>query len=246
MTKRPLMFFISIIVMAFLFCPALAANAATTTKTLDENTRIMPPGFMAIHAENVPEFKKGTTVVLNEYGEILEGTLTYARYLPCIGGPFHYGYESWEVIEAVPKIIRFNNDSRVYFNDKGEVVRGTISGYKLAAPIGSTSFVILNDNSEMSFYEDGKLATCTLGAKTYLRPIGWQQLRTGSGDKTTFPGFVEFAKATAISLNNKGEVIKGTLSQDTKLRSPTGNIRVYEAGSTVAFDSNGAVVNVSK
>lgn len=48
-----------------------------------------------------------------------------------------------------------------------------------------------------------------------------------------------------LELNDKGEVIKGTLNNNTKLPSPDG-IRLYTAGTTVEFDGNGVVVKATK
>ena len=77
---------------------------------------------------------------------------------------------------------------------------------------------------------------------TYLRPVGWQ--RTNALTKHT-SGFVKFNDKTIIEFNDKGEVTKGVLSQETKLLSPTG-ITIYEKGTTVEFDDNGLVVKATK
>ena len=236
-----------IILMAFIFFGYSAgAFAATTTKTLDNNTRITPPGTSSINWASIPEFKKGTVVTLNENGEVIEGTLSSAVFLQCVGeGKFYYRYYFDCVYPN--RIIRFKEGCKVTFNDKGEVVKGTVAGALLSIPIDNRNYISLRDETEIIFHDNGIPAICTLDFDTYLRPIGWQKnLTAGYTDKINCPGFIEFKGGTQIQLNDIGEATKGTLNKDTKLISPTGSIKVYEAGTTVEFDDKGVVVKASK
>ena len=80
-------------------------------------------------------------------------------------------------------------------------------------------------DAEVSFHKNGMLATCTLGSDSYLRPVGWQQILTENyTNSTACAGFVEFKVGKTIVLNEKGEVVKGTLNKDTKLLSEDGII----------------------
>ena len=75
-----------------------------------------------------------------------------------------------------------------------------------------------------------------------MRPAGWLQNKTLSDN---ISGFVLFKEGKTIELNDKGEVTKGTLNQETKLLSSDGTIKVYEADTTVEFNNTGMVVNAS-
>jgi hypothetical protein len=98
------------------------------------------------------------------------------------------------------------------------------------------------------------LATCTLAVNTYLRPVGWQQILTENyTNSMACSGLVEFSAKKQIMLNEKGEVVKGTLNKDTTLlttasmlRPDSSDKKVYEAGTTVEFDDKGLVVKASK
>jgi hypothetical protein len=75
--------------------------------------------------------------------------------------------------------------------------------------------------------------------------VGWSQILTKNyTNSTACSGLVEFKGKKPIELNEKGEVVKGTLKNDTKLLlAPDGSsTKVYEAGTTVEFDNKGVVV----
>ncbi|MDT8901596.1 hypothetical protein [Anaeroselena agilis] len=237
-------------VMAFIiFGLSACAAAAPSTRTLDEDTLITPPGVIAAHGDWGIKFKKGTVVTLNENGEVLEGTLASSVRLPCVaGGPFYYTWIPYGGIELKPnRLLDFKAGTRVTFNGKGEVIKGTVTGNFIEIPVSQTDYIRLSDNTEVSFHENGMIATCTLNYKTYLRPVGWRQIMNVNNTSTELlPGLVQFRKETRLVLNDKCEVIKGTLNKDTKLLSPSGYIKVYEAGTTVEFDDKGVVVKAAK
>ncbi|MBP2652018.1 MAG: hypothetical protein H6Q74_2843 [Firmicutes bacterium] len=222
-------------------------NAATTTKTLVNDTRIVPPGRISVIG--IPEFKKGTTVILNEKGEVMEGTLTSYTDLPCVGGaPFYYGSYFANDQSLIPnRILNFKPGTKVTFNEKGEVTKGTINGAFVFIPIDLVNTVWVQDGTEVSFHENGVLSTGILHTSTYFRPLGWVKfINENNSENLIAPGFVLFKGGAQIAINDKGEVIKGTLNNDTKLISSSGNIKVYEAGTTVEFDDNGVVVKAIK
>jgi hypothetical protein len=115
------------------------ANAALITKTLDEDTKLIPSGSSAVI--QMPIFKKGTTVTLNEQGEVVEGTLANDPWLSCVTLQFdedgrHYFYRYGYV---------FRDGSKVTFNNKGEVIKGTFSHnhlIKITVPVNGRDFVI--------------------------------------------------------------------------------------------------------
>jgi hypothetical protein len=99
--------------------------------------------------------------------------------------------------------------------------------------------------TEVSLHENGILARGTIDAygSKYFHPLGWQQINSSTDNPG---GFVQFKEETVIEMNDKGEVLKGTLLKDTKLPSPLGIIKVYEAGTTVEFDEQGVVTKATK
>jgi hypothetical protein len=222
-----------------LFCAS--ASATTITKMLEEDTKLVPPGLMAVNS--IPVFKKGTMVTLNENGEVIEGTLASDPWLNCVSLLYEENGRRYFIQYGYV----FREGTKVLFNNKGEVVKGTFSHnhqIQIAVPINSRSKIVLRPLTEVSFHPNGVLAqgTIDLYAKTYLRPVGWQQINNSDNPG----GFVQFGDGTVIELNDKGEVTKGTLNKDTKLLSPDGNIKVYEAGTNVEFGVDGRVLKVSK
>jgi hypothetical protein len=240
------------------------AEAAQVAMTLAENTRITPPGVIVAMRGEIPMFKKGTTVTLNEYGEVLEGTLAEGISLP---------YETGKAQEAVKpsytptvpmyvpmyietgpryRVLRFKGDTRIVFNDRGEVVFGTIDGANQSIMLNYSNHISVADG-EISFHRNGMLASCTLNDDSYLRPVGWQELlKDNFRDGTACPGYVEFVGRKPVKLNEKGEVLMGTLHNDTKLpgfnkfASDVIAKKVYEAGTEVEFDGKGVVVKATK
>jgi len=213
--------------------------AATITKTLDKDTKIMPPGV--ISSDDPPTFRKGTTVTLNEYGEVIEGTLAYDVILNCVpreydenGRHYYNPYAGW-----------FNKGTKVIFDNRGKVIKGTtvysLTLGSLCVPLNSNSWLGIKKGTEVTFHQNGMLASGTIGENTYFRFIGWQKLLENS-----VAGFIEFKAGTEVKLNDKGELTKGTLNKDVKLLSPDGTIKLYEAGTTVEFDENGVVVKAEK
>lgn len=255
-----------VIFMAFLlFCQTASVDAARYTKTLNENIRISPPGVIVSTWSNIPKFKKGTVVILNEYGEVLEGILAETISLPYETGtsqdsirsasytpvPF-YVYTN-TVKEPTYRDLPFKGGTKVTFNDKGEVIKGIISGSNKSIDLNQANHILVSDG-EISFHKNGMLATCTLSSDSYLRPVGWLQILTENyTDSSACSGLVEFKAGKAIGLNEKGEVVNGTLNKDTKLltapsvlRPNSSGIKVYEAGTTVEFDESGIVIKASK
>lgn len=208
-------------------------SAEQITKTLTADTKLIPSGFLA--TDDPPTFKKGTTVTLNENGEVIEGTLAKDVILSCVplvyeenGRHYFSPYKGW-----------FNLGRKVTFNSRGEVIKGTIADGKpvyFKVPLNSRSFITLKDLTEVSFHQNGMMAYGTPWWDLYLKPIGSKQIMdNGMG------GLVQFKGGRQIELNAKGEVLKGTINKDTKLMSPAG-LKVYVAGTTVEFDDNGIVI----
>lgn len=257
-----------VILLAFLlFCDNPGTSAAQITKTLDHDTRIMPPGFIVAASFEIPNFKKGTVVTLNMYGEVLEGILAEDIDLPYETGTTQNSVKPTAMAYVAPqfvfvpsytnttptnRVLPFKGGTKVAFNDKGEVIKGTLNGYNQNIVINPTNHISVSEG-EISFHKNGMLALCTLASDSYLRPVGWSQILTENfTDSTACSGFVEFKAGKPMLLNDKGEVIKGTLSKNTKLRSflrlniGVAGIKSFEAGTTVEFDEDGIAVKSSK
>lgn len=259
--KYYLKVFSGAVFLAFLlFCHDSSAFASQITKTLDKDTRITPPGFIVAVQSGIPKFKKGTVVTLNMYGEILEGTLAEDIDLRCEMGaprqavkPTVSAYTPplfitvpYAVDTKPDRILLFKRGTKVVFNDRGEVTRGTISWARILL---SPTCAINVAGGEISFHENGMVAACTLAASSYLRPVGWSQIVTENFTVgMACPGFVEFKSGQPIVLNDKGEVIKGVLKEKTKLRSAEApdEVKVFDAWTMVEFDDRGLVVKTTK
>lgn len=266
-----------IMLIFLLFCPA--AYAARITKTLDENTRITPPGVIVVTRADIPMFKKGTIAILNDFGEVVEGVLAENISLPYeTGNPQNSArataftpapqppiiiprpapapppiFIPYSVTDTTPQIrvLPFKGGTKVVFNDRGEVIRGTLSTSQ-TINLNPANHISVSD-AEISFHQNGMVATCTLAGDAYLRPVGWSQILTDNfTERIACSGFVEFKAGKPIDLNDKGEVVKGTLNKDTKL--PSTNIffadgsgkRLYKAGTTVEFDNKGIITKAQE
>jgi len=231
----------------FSFYPNSSVNAALITKTLDANTRITPPGIIMATQGEIPMFKKGTVVTLDEYGNVLEGILADTINLPYESGTAAATLRKtsvappmmfipYYVTDTKPKyrLLTFKEGNKVIFNAKGEVTRGTITNTNDSIEFNSVNHMQIT-SGEISFHDSGMVATCTLGKNTYLRPVGWQQLLTAN---------VEFKGKQPLELNEKGEVMKGTLNNKTQLLAAAdgSSTKLYEAGTIVEFDEKGVVI----
>ncbi|KYZ76656.1 hypothetical protein AXX12_09555 [Anaerosporomusa subterranea] len=263
-------FLSGVILIAFLFLSGNpSATASQFTKKLDNDTKIMPPGFIVATWSEIPKFKKGTVVTLNMYGEVLEGTLADDVNLPYETGttqnvvkPTAMSYAPPPIlfmptyVDPMPKnrLLPFKGGTKVIFNDRGEAINGTLNGSDHNIVLNATNHIGVS-GGEISFHQNGIPARCTLADNSYFRPVGWSQILTENiTDITAYSGFIEFMAGKPVLLNEKGEVIKGTLNKDTKLRSLRtfliGNFEIetkaFEAGTEVEFDEKGIAAKVSK
>lgn len=268
MKNNVLKVFTGLLLMAFVFIGnTTIVDAAQITKTLTDNTRITPAGVIVTSWGAIPKFKKGTVVTLNEFGEVLEGVLAENIGLPYESGgsqdsvkPASYTPMPFYVIPAVPanveppkRILPFKGGTTVTFNENGEVIKGTISTSGEDITLNSANHIGVA-SGEISFHRNGMPATCTLASDSYLRPVGWRQVLTYNfTENAACAGFVEFKGGQPVELNERGEVVKGTLNKDTKLLSPlsilspdSDGIKVYEAGTTVEFNEKGVVMKAAK
>jgi hypothetical protein len=245
------------------FCLAAAGNASPVTKTLDENTRMMPPGFIVTTWAEIPVFKKGTVVTLNELGEVLEGILANDVSLPYESGQAQDSLKQTSTTYApmpmiimptyispqIKRVLQFKEDTKVTFNEKGEVIKGTLySGSSQNIMLYPATYIAVG-TGPVSFYKNGMPVTCTLGSNSYFRPVGWINFPNANNSPTSAcAGFIEFKSGKPLALNEYGEVTKGTLNKDTRLPTAGGlsldvaALKFYEAGTTVEFNEKGIVI----
>lgn len=262
--KRPILLCGLVFTLFLLFGYSKGVEAATINKTLTENTKIMPHGVIMKPWAAIPEFKKGTVVTLNEYGEVIEGILAEDVSLPYGSGisgesmkqtgftpmPFYIFSNNTYTVSA-SRVLSFKGGTKIIFNDKGEVVRGTLNSSNQSIVIDQITSIQVAEG-EVSFHQNGMIASYTLLGDSYLRPSGWSQILTENNtEKSLLAGFIEFKGGTPIVLNENGQVIKGTLSKDTKLLSPASllsdsGIKVFSAGTTVEFDDKGFVLRTPR
>lgn len=257
------------------------AHAGRITKSLDENTRITPPGVIVATRAEVPMFKKGTEVILNDFGEVLEGILAENISLPYETGNNQSSVRTaayiptpapqppiiiprtapaapplfipYSVTDTAPQIrvLPFKGGTKVTFNHRGEAIKGTLSSGQ-TINLNPANRISVSD-AELSFHPNGMVALCTLASDSYLRPVGWSEILTDNfTERIACSGFVEFKAGKPIELNDKGEVVKGTLNRDTKLPSTSllfadgSGKKTFKAGTTVEFDNKGIVTKAQE
>lgn len=201
-------------------------NVQAVEITLEQDTNLHPQGWVS----GTLKFKKGTAV-LNERGEVVSGIMKdYERLRPAgwstligIDGNYIDGASS---IHYAPGL--------VVFNERGEIISGilaTTAGISLY----NGNFPYVYFKNELIFNPDRSVSKGSLSYDTYLRPLGWS--------KQTWPiviqsGFIKFKNDKQVVLS-KGEVVSGTLAQDTELMTTNGKRKLFEAGTLVTFNANG-------
>lgn len=203
------------------------ADSATRIM-LEKDTSLIPPGCKV--ARQVL-FKGGTEVILNEYGEVIEGTLVpnYTYFFPAGHGYRLFGSE-FENVALHHFAISFKG--KVIFNEKGEVIKGTLDAYSYHTYMDvAGEYLEFPKGTEIRFHDNGVVASGIMVSDALLRPIGWKIL-----DKGKQAGFIWFKGRSEIELTPKCEVTSGTIAKETKI----GNT-VYPAGSKLTFSESGEI-----
>jgi hypothetical protein len=207
---------------------------AESTKTLAEDTKLYPVGWFV--GDSVL-FKGGTEVILNDFGEVIQGKLASSTDFLPVGwrgvvesfnfkSGIHYGDS------AKPGHLRFKGNHIISFNNLGEVVSGTLdfeATIYLSFP-NKKGIIILKGGTFIKYHDNGVLAEGTLEKEKLLKPSGWTTMANNGQ-----AGFIKFKDGTVIKLNDKAEVIEGTIKEDTKVWLADGNTKIYPAGTVVKF-----------
>lgn len=204
-----------------LMCSSLA-YAAPITKTLDKDTNLHPQGWPS----GVITFKDGTSVSLNDNGEVISGTLKKEEPLILVGSAYFEAYS--DPVLNGKDIKRISLIGTVTFNDKGEAVSG-----ELALPAW---FNLIKDNEDypIKFDEntmiylspDGSVAQGTIAQSTLLRPVGWKKYLPIDDNA----GFILFQSDTEIIMGADVQVLKGTIANKLTVAGVT-----FPAGTTLQF-----------
>jgi hypothetical protein len=209
---------IVLLVLILLLVPATLFAAEIK---LTEDTDLHPQGWIA----GSLTFKGGTTVILNDSGEVISGTLSasYGEYLESAGQSSIMGFEH---TSRIPGLTWYREKlAPVVFNSRGQVIRGMLAEDTL---VRVCSEILPNVRAKagtiLAFKDNRAVDFMTIVSDTYLRPSGWETLSLPNA------GFVKFKSNTVVTFGNKGEVLSGTLAEETKIGK-----KVYPAGTQMTF-----------
>ncbi len=222
------------------------------TVTLDKTKVLVPQGWSTINDDL--KFKKGTTVELNSYGEVVSGTLNRDIALRPTGwrNMVNDYYEESNNSIFYPRIfhpftsvsiptptyghIRYKGNRPITFAPDGTVLSGTIDEeVTVSVQKDRYGLVTFNDQYELAFYPDGSVRKGRLNDDTKLRPYGWQ--RGLIGDELA--GFVEFKSGNDVTFSQDGYVTSGVLKKDVSWQLSNGQIIMLKAGEKINFTDIG-------
>lgn len=233
-------------------------SASAETLLLEKNTDYYLQGHSV--GEEV-EFRKGTEVVLNEIGEVMEGTLNETVWLRPVGWkqviqdysfaagyvdirPFfpHMTNSTYQMALLNFGHLPYKEKTKIVLNEEGMVIRGTIKeDVTIALMEGKYGFVKLKSGEELVFYPNGKLKSGTLAEDTKLRPIGWRDRLTLDRERV---GYVEFREGEDVEFDENGEVLIGTIKKSSKTLIDNSG-KEYAAGTKLSF-AGGKVIEIGK
>lgn len=237
----------------------MGANVASAeTILLEKDTDYYLQGHSV--GEEV-KFRKGTEVVLNEIGEVVEGTLNEAVWLRPVGWQaiiqdysFAAGYV--DVRPFFPRMthstyqmallnfghLPYKEKTKITLNEAGLVLVGTLKDdVTIALMQGKYGFVKLKSGEELAFYPDGKLKAGTLAEDTKLRPVGWKARLELDRESV---GYIEFRAGEDVVFDENGGVLVGTIKKTSKSLVMSDG-KEYSAGTKLSF-ANGEVEEVGK
>lgn len=229
---------------------------ADSSRTLEKNEELHPQGWSV---GDTIKFKKKTAVRLNDFGEVISGTLADDTYLrpqgwqriindhyfvsAYTGGgwfPRHHRYWPGGVYNIALSSyghLRYKDNTAVTFSKQGTVLSGTIaSKATVALGDGQYGFVTFDDDTILEFYDSNYTVKMgTLAEDTQLRPVGWQQNMADNSNA----GFVEFKKGTRVYFDEHGLVTAGTLKKAAPWKSG-GTVITLEEKTAYKFTADSA------
>lgn len=220
------------LVLIFIFTGIIAVSAATT-KTLETDTKLHPIGWLV--GDDYVTFKAGTTVILNEFGEVIEGTLASQTKLRPVGWrrvSYSYNNNAFSNDALGAGYLMYQRNTVVSFNDRGEVIAGIIDyDSMIFLTPNNQGKVLFKPDAILRFNENGAVVEGTIRNDTLLRPNDWQKMTNNSDAR-----FIKFKGGTNLKFNDKGEVLEGTVKNETKISLVDGTTKTYLAGTVVKFN----------
>lgn len=211
------------------FVMAMQVANAMEVVQLKSDTDLHPMGWIS----GSLSFKGGTTITINEFGEVISGVLTHyerlhpaADFANCIG----------TVDPADIDCVVFTRGTTVTFNEVGEVLEGTLGENASIRMMGKNGHFGLASNSYIKFNPITRgVEVGMLNGHTYFRPTGWKNIP----NSTETAGYLLFKHGTVVKLNDKGEVQSGTIEKEIKLYTVDGKMKKFEKGTFINFNEKG-------
>ncbi len=198
------------VLLSFTVCGSAWADSS---RTLEKKEELHPQGWSV---GDTIKFKKKTAVRLNDFGEVISGTLADDTYLRPQGWQRiindHYFVSAYTGGGWFPRHHRYW---------PGGVYNIALSSY---------GHLRYKDNTAVTFSKQG-----TLAEDTQLRPVGWQQNMADNSNA----GFVEFKKGTRVYFDEHGLVTAGTLKKAAPWKAG-GTVITLEEKTAYKFTANGA------
>lgn len=202
---------------------------AMETIQLKSDTNLHPMGWVS----GSLNFKGGTTVTINEYGEVISGMLThYERLRPAVDLASSDSSPDAANMGYAP----FKPGVTITFNEVGEVIEGTLGENTNIRSMGKDGRFVFASNSYVKFNSVTRgVETGTLYGNTYFRPNGWKHIP----DSLATAGYLKFKHGTVVKFNTKGEVLSGTLAEETKLYTVDGKMKIFVPETLINFNELG-------
>lgn len=232
-------------------------DVSAETKILSKDTKLHPQGWGV--GDSI-QFKKNTSISLNEQEEVVSGTIDKDTLLSPRGwnrvindyyyttvhtdfGPYyhHFYYHPFfnnDYAVSIPGYghLLYKGGTEVIFSEQGDVISGTIANKATVRLVDEKyGFVTFKSDTILMFFNSGAVISGTLDEDTYLRPVGWQKLLKGDNSA----GFIKFSKGKTVTFNEKGELTSGTVKEDVVLLAEDGTHKGFSAGSAVEFNEIG-------
>lgn len=212
---------ILIVVMVLMLIPVTAF--CSTTKVLDRETELRPQGWTA----GALKFKQGSTVELNDRGQVITGVLKEDTYTL---RPTGVAYVSLAMYVQPPRYswyIYFTGGP-ITFDERGWVLSGTISSDTDTYLIPNVDpLVRFKKKTIILFDRNRNVVRGTICDDTFLCPAGWEKFLTNSS------GILKFKAETEVVFGADAQVIKGTIADDLAVNGIT-----YPAGTTLQFSES--------
>ena len=210
------------LILVFLFVPAIAL--CSTAKILDQDTELRPQGWTS----GALKFKQGSTVELNDRGQVITGVLKEDTYVLRPAGVAYVSLAMYVTPPYHSWYIYFQGGQSVTFDERGRVLSGTISSDTDAYLIPNADpLVRFKKKTILNFDRNGNVTNGTICDDTFLSPAGWEKFLNNSS------GILKFQAGTEVVFGPNAQVLKGTIANDLTI-----NGKIYPAGTRLQFSES--------